>query len=137
MILAALVLCGADYVTGSNLPSHADAQLSCFTGHRIQVWLCAWCTCDDVDVMPHSCLPLFLFRAQCLCWRMVNQQSPSMMRSCGLKLIPSPRWEQESASTHFNTPTPPHTYTHTKSLQKTKRMKCSGGVLWPLCFIVY
>ncbi|XP_022625297.1 WD repeat-containing protein 17-like [Seriola dumerili] len=33
---AALVLCGADYVTGSNLPSHSDVQLSCFTGHRIQ-----------------------------------------------------------------------------------------------------
>uniref|UniRef100_A0A3B4VS08 WD repeat domain 17 n=1 Tax=Seriola dumerili TaxID=41447 RepID=A0A3B4VS08_SERDU len=32
----ALVLCGADYVTGSNLPSHSDVQLSCFTGHRIQ-----------------------------------------------------------------------------------------------------
>ncbi|XP_068448227.1 WD repeat-containing protein 17 isoform X2 [Clinocottus analis] len=31
-----LVLCGADYVTGSNLPSHSDVQLSCFTGHRIQ-----------------------------------------------------------------------------------------------------
>ncbi|XP_054635631.1 WD repeat-containing protein 17 isoform X4 [Dunckerocampus dactyliophorus] len=30
------VLCGADYVTGSNLPSHSDVQLSCFTGHRIQ-----------------------------------------------------------------------------------------------------
>ncbi|CAB1441577.1 unnamed protein product [Pleuronectes platessa] len=32
----ALVLCGADYVTGSNLPSHSDVQLSCFTGQRIQ-----------------------------------------------------------------------------------------------------
>ncbi|XP_029985927.1 WD repeat-containing protein 17-like [Sphaeramia orbicularis] len=31
-----LVLVGADYVTGSNLPSHSDVQLSCFTGHRIQ-----------------------------------------------------------------------------------------------------
>lgn len=31
-----LVLCGADYVTGSNLPSHSDVQLSCFTGHRIK-----------------------------------------------------------------------------------------------------
>uniref|UniRef100_A0A8C3G6W0 WD repeat domain 17 n=1 Tax=Cyclopterus lumpus TaxID=8103 RepID=A0A8C3G6W0_CYCLU len=30
------ILCGADYVTGSNLPSHSDVQLSCFTGHRIQ-----------------------------------------------------------------------------------------------------
>lgn len=30
------VISGADYVTGSNLPSHSDAQLSCFTGHRIQ-----------------------------------------------------------------------------------------------------
>uniref|UniRef100_A0A3B3IF86 Gem-associated protein 5 TPR domain-containing protein n=1 Tax=Oryzias latipes TaxID=8090 RepID=A0A3B3IF86_ORYLA len=27
---------GADYVTGSNLPSHSDLQLSCFTGQRIQ-----------------------------------------------------------------------------------------------------
>uniref|UniRef100_A0A3Q2FKJ8 WD repeat domain 17 n=1 Tax=Cyprinodon variegatus TaxID=28743 RepID=A0A3Q2FKJ8_CYPVA len=25
-----------DYVTGSNLPSHSDLHLSCFTGHRIQ-----------------------------------------------------------------------------------------------------
>ncbi|KAK5601238.1 WD repeat-containing protein 17 [Crenichthys baileyi] len=33
---AALVLSGADYVTGSNLPSHSDLHLSCFTGHRIQ-----------------------------------------------------------------------------------------------------
>ncbi|XP_013855536.1 WD repeat-containing protein 17 [Austrofundulus limnaeus] len=33
---AAPVLHGADYVTGSNLPSHSDLQLSCFTGHRIQ-----------------------------------------------------------------------------------------------------
>uniref|UniRef100_A0A8D3AMG1 WD repeat-containing protein 17 n=1 Tax=Scophthalmus maximus TaxID=52904 RepID=A0A8D3AMG1_SCOMX len=33
---SALVLCGADYVTGSNLPSHSDVQLSCFTGQRIQ-----------------------------------------------------------------------------------------------------
>ncbi|XP_035770593.1 WD repeat-containing protein 17 [Neolamprologus brichardi] len=32
----ALLLCGADYVTGSNLPSHSDLQLSCFTGQRIQ-----------------------------------------------------------------------------------------------------
>uniref|UniRef100_A0A3Q1GCY8 WD repeat domain 17 n=1 Tax=Acanthochromis polyacanthus TaxID=80966 RepID=A0A3Q1GCY8_9TELE len=32
----ALVLSGADYVTGSNLPSHSDLQLSCFTGQRIQ-----------------------------------------------------------------------------------------------------
>lgn len=31
-----LLLCGADYVTGSNLPSHSDLQLSCFTGQRIQ-----------------------------------------------------------------------------------------------------
>uniref|UniRef100_A0A4W6CYL3 WD repeat domain 17 n=1 Tax=Lates calcarifer TaxID=8187 RepID=A0A4W6CYL3_LATCA len=30
------ILCGADYVTGSNLPSHSDVQLSCFTGQRIQ-----------------------------------------------------------------------------------------------------
>ncbi|XP_061131267.1 WD repeat-containing protein 17-like isoform X4 [Syngnathus typhle] len=30
------VSCGADYVTGSNLPSHSDVQLSCFTGSRIQ-----------------------------------------------------------------------------------------------------
>uniref|UniRef100_A0A3Q2XAF2 WD repeat domain 17 n=1 Tax=Hippocampus comes TaxID=109280 RepID=A0A3Q2XAF2_HIPCM len=30
------ISCGADYVTGSNLPSHSDVQLSCFTGHRIQ-----------------------------------------------------------------------------------------------------
>ncbi|KAM8842635.1 WD repeat-containing protein 17 isoform 2-T2 [Synchiropus picturatus] len=30
------VISGADYVTGSNLPSHSDAQLSCFSGHRIQ-----------------------------------------------------------------------------------------------------
>ncbi|XP_061535832.1 WD repeat-containing protein 17 isoform X1 [Phycodurus eques] len=30
------VSCGADYVTGSNLPSHSDVQISCFTGHRIQ-----------------------------------------------------------------------------------------------------
>ena len=37
MCLSASVLCGADYVTGSNLPSHSDVQLSCFTGHRIQV----------------------------------------------------------------------------------------------------
>ncbi|KAM6972140.1 WD repeat-containing protein 17 [Aplochiton taeniatus] len=27
---------GPDFVTGSNLPSHSDVQLSCFTGHRIQ-----------------------------------------------------------------------------------------------------
>uniref|UniRef100_I3JI18 WD repeat domain 17 n=1 Tax=Oreochromis niloticus TaxID=8128 RepID=I3JI18_ORENI len=33
---SALLLCGADYVTGSNLPSHSDLQLSCFTGQRIQ-----------------------------------------------------------------------------------------------------
>uniref|UniRef100_A0A667WAL4 WD repeat domain 17 n=1 Tax=Myripristis murdjan TaxID=586833 RepID=A0A667WAL4_9TELE len=33
---SALVLYGMDYVTGSNLPSHSDVQLSCFTGHRIQ-----------------------------------------------------------------------------------------------------
>ncbi|RVE76746.1 hypothetical protein OJAV_G00012020 [Oryzias javanicus] len=33
---AVLVLSGADYVTGSNLPSHSDLQLSCFTGQRIQ-----------------------------------------------------------------------------------------------------
>uniref|UniRef100_A0A3P8W9Z8 WD repeat domain 17 n=1 Tax=Cynoglossus semilaevis TaxID=244447 RepID=A0A3P8W9Z8_CYNSE len=33
---AVLVLRGADYVTGSNLPSHSDVQLSCFTGQRIQ-----------------------------------------------------------------------------------------------------
>ncbi|XP_015226931.1 PREDICTED: WD repeat-containing protein 17 [Cyprinodon variegatus] len=33
---ATLVLNGADYVTGSNLPSHSDLHLSCFTGHRIQ-----------------------------------------------------------------------------------------------------
>ncbi|MEQ2249877.1 WD repeat-containing protein 17, partial [Ilyodon furcidens] len=33
---AALVLSGADYVTGSSLPSHSDLHLSCFTGHRIQ-----------------------------------------------------------------------------------------------------
>uniref|UniRef100_A0A3Q3KCR6 Gem-associated protein 5 TPR domain-containing protein n=1 Tax=Monopterus albus TaxID=43700 RepID=A0A3Q3KCR6_MONAL len=33
---AALGLHGADYVTGSNLPSHSDVQLSCFTGHKIQ-----------------------------------------------------------------------------------------------------
>uniref|UniRef100_A0A3P8U0Y3 Uncharacterized protein n=1 Tax=Amphiprion percula TaxID=161767 RepID=A0A3P8U0Y3_AMPPE len=33
---AALVLSGSDYVTGSNLPSHSDLQLSCFTGQRIQ-----------------------------------------------------------------------------------------------------
>uniref|UniRef100_A0A3B3X6W8 Gem-associated protein 5 TPR domain-containing protein n=1 Tax=Poecilia mexicana TaxID=48701 RepID=A0A3B3X6W8_9TELE len=32
----ALVLVGPDYVTGSNLPSHSDLHLSCFTGHRIQ-----------------------------------------------------------------------------------------------------
>ncbi|XP_077574603.1 WD repeat-containing protein 17 isoform X1 [Stigmatopora nigra] len=31
-----LVSCGADYVTGSNLPSHSDVQLSCFTAQRIQ-----------------------------------------------------------------------------------------------------
>ncbi|XP_028305170.1 WD repeat-containing protein 17 isoform X2 [Gouania willdenowi] len=31
-----LVLEGSDYVTGSNLPSHSELQLSCFTGHRIQ-----------------------------------------------------------------------------------------------------
>uniref|UniRef100_A0A8C5FIC9 WD repeat domain 17 n=1 Tax=Gadus morhua TaxID=8049 RepID=A0A8C5FIC9_GADMO len=31
-----LVLFGPDYVTGSNLPSHSDVQLSCFTGQRIQ-----------------------------------------------------------------------------------------------------
>ncbi|XP_008298495.1 WD repeat-containing protein 17 [Stegastes partitus] len=36
MDAAALVLSGADYVTGSNLPSHSDLQLSCFTGQRIQ-----------------------------------------------------------------------------------------------------
>lgn len=28
---------GPDYVTGSNLPSHSDVQISCFTGLRIQV----------------------------------------------------------------------------------------------------
>ncbi|XP_058497432.1 WD repeat-containing protein 17 isoform X3 [Solea solea] len=33
---ASSVLSGADYVTGSNLPSHSDVQLSCFTGQRIQ-----------------------------------------------------------------------------------------------------
>ncbi|XP_062334611.1 WD repeat-containing protein 17 isoform X2 [Osmerus eperlanus] len=27
---------GPDYVTGSNLPSHSDVQVSCFTGNRIQ-----------------------------------------------------------------------------------------------------
>ncbi|XP_014826293.1 PREDICTED: WD repeat-containing protein 17 isoform X1 [Poecilia mexicana] len=37
----ALVLVGPDYVTGSNLPSHSDLHLSCFTGHRIQVSACA------------------------------------------------------------------------------------------------
>uniref|UniRef100_A0A7N8XUI1 WD repeat domain 17 n=1 Tax=Mastacembelus armatus TaxID=205130 RepID=A0A7N8XUI1_9TELE len=30
------VLQGADYVTGSNMPSHSDVELSCFTGHKIQ-----------------------------------------------------------------------------------------------------
>lgn len=30
---------GPDYVTGSNLPSHSDVQISCFTGLRIQVGL--------------------------------------------------------------------------------------------------
>lgn len=30
---------GPDYVTGSNLPSHSDVQVSCFTGLRIQVSL--------------------------------------------------------------------------------------------------
>ncbi|KAM3842488.1 WD repeat-containing protein 17, partial [Diretmus argenteus] len=33
---AALVLYGSDYVTGSNLPSHSEVHLSCFTGHTIQ-----------------------------------------------------------------------------------------------------
>uniref|UniRef100_H2TK73 WD repeat domain 17 n=1 Tax=Takifugu rubripes TaxID=31033 RepID=H2TK73_TAKRU len=33
---AVMVLCGADYVMGSNLPSHSDVQVSCFTGNRIQ-----------------------------------------------------------------------------------------------------
>ena len=28
---------GPDHVTGSNLPSHSDVQISCFTGQRIQV----------------------------------------------------------------------------------------------------
>ncbi|XP_030208044.1 WD repeat-containing protein 17 isoform X2 [Gadus morhua] len=34
--IGSLVLFGPDYVTGSNLPSHSDVQLSCFTGQRIQ-----------------------------------------------------------------------------------------------------
>lgn len=34
-----LGLQGPDYVTGSNLPSHSDVQISCFTGVRIQVRL--------------------------------------------------------------------------------------------------
>ena len=34
-----LGLQGPDYVTGSNLPSHSDVQISCFTGVRIQVSL--------------------------------------------------------------------------------------------------
>lgn len=37
---AATVLRGADYVMGSNLPSHSDVQVSCFTGNRIQVCEC-------------------------------------------------------------------------------------------------
>lgn len=28
---------GPDYVTGSNLPSHSDIHVSCFTGLKIQV----------------------------------------------------------------------------------------------------
>ncbi|XP_056443335.1 WD repeat-containing protein 17 isoform X1 [Gadus chalcogrammus] len=34
--IGSVVLFGPDYVTGSNLPSHSDVQLSCFTGQRIQ-----------------------------------------------------------------------------------------------------
>lgn len=41
---AVTVLCGADYVMGSSLPSHSDVQLSCFTGNRIQVRVCV-CVC--------------------------------------------------------------------------------------------
>lgn len=37
---AVMILCGADYVMGSNLPSHSDVQVSCFTGNRIQVCEC-------------------------------------------------------------------------------------------------
>lgn len=31
------VTIGPDYVTGSNLPSHSDIHISCFTGLKIQV----------------------------------------------------------------------------------------------------
>lgn len=99
---AALVLCGADYVTGSNLPSHSDVQVSCFTGHRIQVGvslLHCLCLSTSLKTRRNSSRVSFPCRVLSLCWRTVNQRYRSMTLSCGLKSTPSPHWAQESAST--------------------------------------